>query len=196
MWSHPPRCFEIWGCRQCRDACWRHHRCQIPVQTGQLDWVRGGATMSAWASASLLRHGCLNRRWFDVICDVYVWWGIEGGGGEAWDLVGTFQRVKLQLKRPNLHQKCLLRSCPWICLPPTHHANMPLMHYVCVTRHGRIIVLQSETPTHIIAASTTTEQDVGSNRNYCWTGRFWIYLLGVKVYKGEYQSKVLRHWKV
>jgi hypothetical protein len=38
---------------------------------------------------------------------------------------------------------------------------MPLMHYVCVTRHGRIIVLQSETPTHIIAASTTTEQDVG-----------------------------------
>jgi hypothetical protein len=38
---------------------------------------------------------------------------------------------------------------------------MPLMHYVRVTRHGWIIVLQSETPTHIIAASTTTEQDVG-----------------------------------
>jgi hypothetical protein len=39
---------------------------------------------------------------------------------------------------------------------------MPLMHYVRVTCHGRIIVLQSEMPTHIIAASTTTEQDVGN----------------------------------
>jgi hypothetical protein len=38
------------------------------------------------------------------------------------------------------------------------------MHYVRVTRHGRIIVLQSETPTHIIAASTTTEQDVGARQ--------------------------------
>ena len=106
-----------------------------------------------------------------------------------------FSTGEVAVETARLAPKMSTTILPWICLPLTHHAKMPFMQYVRVTHNGRIIVLQSETHTHIIAASTTTEQDVGSNRNFCSrrVGFGYSYLLDVKVYKGEYQTKVLRH---
>ena len=72
-----------------------------------------------------------------------------------------FSTGEVAVETARLAPKMSTTILPWICLPLTHHAKMPFMQYVRVTHNGRIIVLQSETHTHIIAASTTTEQDVG-----------------------------------
>ena len=74
-----------------------------------------------------------------------------------------FSTGEVAVETARLAPKMSTTILPWICLPLTHHAKMPFMQYVRVTHNGRIIVLQSETHTHIIAASTTTEQDVGSS---------------------------------